>query len=85
MTKAHTHAEHVEHAYHHHHSPDASGIYVISPSGAVADPQTLVRAKARLGDMGFKVVMDRGVLNQAQRFAGTDAQRIGSFARALKQ
>ena len=85
MTKAHTHAEHVEQAHHHHDSPDASGIYVISPSGAVADSQTLVRAKARLSDMGFKVAMDRGVLNQAQRFAGTDTQRIASFTRALKQ
>ncbi|MEI7567990.1 MAG: LD-carboxypeptidase [Alcaligenaceae bacterium] len=85
MTKAHTHADHLEHAHHHHDSPDASGIYVISPSGAVADPQTLVRAKARLGEMGFKVAMDRGVLNQAQRFAGTDTQRIASFTRALKQ
>ena len=85
MTKAHTHAERVEQAHHHHDSPDASGIYVISPSGTVADPQTLVRAKARLSDMGFKVAMDRGVLNQAQRFAGTDTQRIASFTRALKQ
>jgi muramoyltetrapeptide carboxypeptidase len=38
-----------------------------------------------LSAQGFKVALDRGVLNQAQRFAGTDTQRLAAFARALKQ
>jgi muramoyltetrapeptide carboxypeptidase len=58
---------------------------VISPSGAVADPETLTRAKTRLKSLGFDVALDRGVLNQAQRFAGTDTQRLAAFSRALKQ
>ncbi len=46
---------HPDHVHDHHCRPDASGIYVISPSGAVADPETLTRAQARLGAQGFKV------------------------------
>lgn len=76
---------HPDHIHDHHCRPDASGIYVISPSGAVADPETLTRAHARLSAQGFKVALDRGVLNQAQRFAGTDTQRLAAFTRALKQ
>ena len=86
-TDHHAHAPHghPDHLHDHHCQPDASGIYVISPSGAVADPETLTRAQARLRDQGFKVALDRGVLNQAQRFAGTDTQRLAAFTRALKQ
>ena len=76
---------HPDHVHDYHCRPDASGIYVISPSGAVADPETLARAQARLSRMGFKVALDRGVLNQEQRFAGTDTQRLVAFTRALKQ
>jgi muramoyltetrapeptide carboxypeptidase len=76
---------HPDHVHDYHCRPDASGIYVISPSGAVADPETLARAQARLSGMGFKVALDRGVLNQEQRFAGTDTQRLAAFTRALKQ
>lgn len=65
--------------------PDASGIYIISPSSAVADPQTLERATARLVSMGFKVAIDRSALARHQRFAGTDLQRISAFSRAIKQ
>ena len=76
---------HPDHVHDHHCRPDASGIYVISPSGAVADSETLTRAQARLSAQGFKVALDRGVLNQEQRFAGTDTQRLAAFTRALKQ
>lgn len=85
MIKANLPHGHAEHVHDQHCKPDASGIYVISPSGAVADPETLTRAGARLTALGFKVALDRGVLHQAQRFAGTEAQRLASFARALKQ
>ena len=85
MTKVNAPHGHPEHVHDHHCRPDARGIYVISPSGAVADPETLTRAQTRLSSMGFKVALDRGVLNQAQRFAGTDTQRLAAFTRALKQ
>ena len=77
--------QHAPHSHDAHCAPAASGIYVISPSSAVADPTALERAKSRLTLMGFKVVFDRGVLNVEQRFAGTDAQRLAGFSRALKQ
>lgn len=65
--------------------PDASGIYIISPSSAVADPKSLDRAQARLTKMGFKVAIDRTALARHQRFAGTDVQRLAAFSRAIKQ
>ncbi|HBI82741.1 LD-carboxypeptidase [Orrella sp. NBD-18] len=65
--------------------PDASGIYIISPSSAVADPTALDRAQSRLSKMGFKVAIDRTALSRHQRFAGTDVQRLAAFSRAIKQ
>ena len=85
MTKTNASHGHSENMPDHYNRPNARGIYVISPSGAVADPETLTRAQVRLNSMGFKVALDRGVLNQAQRFAGTDTQRLAAFTRALKQ
>ena len=65
--------------------PDASGIYIFSPSSAVADPIALERATAQLTKMGFKVAIDRTALARHQRFAGTDTQRLAAFSRAIKQ
>jgi len=65
--------------------PDARGIYIFSPSSAVADPLTLERATAQLSSMGFKVAVDRTALARHQRFAGTDSQRLAAFERAIKQ
>lgn len=65
--------------------PDHQGIYIISPSSAVADAKVLTRGVKRLEKMGFKVALDRTVLAQEQRFAGTDAQRLAAFGRAMKQ
>ena len=65
--------------------PDASGIYIFSPSSAVADPQALERATTQLNTMGFKVAIDRTALARHQRFAGTDTQRLAAFSRAIKQ
>lgn len=64
---------------------DAKGIYIMSPSSAVADTKTLTRGVKRLEKMGFKVALDRSVLAREQRFAGTDAQRLSAFTRAIKQ
>jgi muramoyltetrapeptide carboxypeptidase len=64
---------------------DYKGIYIVSPSSAVADAKVLTKGVQRLEKMGFKVALDRNVLACAQRFAGTDAQRLAGFDRAIKQ
>jgi len=61
------------------------GIYLISPSGAVLHPEALALARQRLAALGFSTTMDRCALAVDQRFAGSDAQRLGGIARALKQ
>lgn len=70
-------------AHAHHASPQ--GIYLISPSGAVADPTAVERARERLGELGFKTALDRTALAVHERFAGTDKQRLAGIERALKQ
>ena len=60
------------------------GIYLISPSSA-ADAQAVARGRERLSELGFASTLDRTALAVDQRFAGTDAQRAASVARALKQ
>lgn len=64
---------------------DAKGIYIISPSSAVADAKVLTKGVKRLEKMGFKVALDRNVAARMQRFAGTDMQRLAAFERAVKQ
>src|SRR5690606_15378041 len=61
----------------HAHGPHArpAGIYLISPSGAVRDPETVHLARQRLRDMGYRVTIDRTALAVHERFAGTDRQR----------
>lgn len=66
-----------------HARPD--GIYLISPSGAVTDPQALERGCKRLRKLGFKTTVDRSALAVHERFAGTDRQRLAAINRALKQ
>ena len=70
-------------AHVHHESP--KGIYLISPSGAVADPASVERARERLGELGFKTALDRTALAVHERFAGTDTQRLAAINRSLKQ
>ncbi|HEY9460930.1 MAG TPA: LD-carboxypeptidase [Paralcaligenes sp.] len=65
--------------------PSATGIYLISPSGAVPDPKILDLAQARLAKLGFKTAVDRAALAVHERFAGTDKQRLAGVARAIKQ
>jgi muramoyltetrapeptide carboxypeptidase len=64
---------------------DHKGIYIVSPSGAVAEEKVLTKGVQRLEKMGFKVALDRNVLACSQRFAGTDTQRLAAFSRAIKQ
>jgi len=61
------------------------GIYLISPSGAVADPEAIVRARERLARLGFSTALDRCALAVHERFAGTDRQRLAGISRALRQ
>lgn len=61
------------------------GVYIISPSSAEQDPQALDRAVQALGERGFPAKLDRTAQAVHQRFAGTDAQRLASFSRAIKQ
>src|SRR5690606_36588461 len=65
--------------------PDPRGIYLISPSGAVADPSTIEVACQRLGELGFATAVDPAALLVHERFAGTDEQRLEGIQRALKQ
>ena len=69
----------------HAHRASPKGIYLISPSGAVADPAAVELARKRLAELGFKTTVDRTALAVHERFAGTDDQRIAGITRALKQ
>lgn len=70
---------------HHHHHEAPSGIYLISPSGAVPDPAVLDLSVQRLKAMGYRVTVDRTARAVHERFAGTDKQRLAGIQRALKQ
>lgn len=63
----------------------ASGIYLISPSSAVRDPETVALAQERLTQEGFKTAVDRAALAVHQRFAGTEKQRLAGLNRAIAQ
>ena len=70
----------------HAHQPVANnGIYVIAPSGAIAQPQQIELAGANLKNLSWRVKVDSQVSQVHQRFAGTDAARLKGIARALKQ
>lgn len=56
----------------------------MSPSGVVTDPETIERARVNLKAQGFASAVDRTALARDQRFAGTDAQRLAAFTRAIK-
>lgn len=62
-----------------------SGIYLISPSGAVNQAHSLSRACDRLQAMGFTTAVDPDALAVFQRFAGTDEQRLAAIQRSAHQ
>jgi len=64
---------------------NGDGIYLISPSSAVADPAPLARACERLQALGFATTVDASALAVEQRFAGTDEARLATIARSLTQ
>ncbi|HEY0297395.1 MAG TPA: LD-carboxypeptidase, partial [Bordetella sp.] len=63
-----------------HSAPAAGGIYLISPSSAVHNPESLDLACQRLAAEGFKTRVDRAARAVHQRFAGTDKQRLAGLA-----
>ncbi|NYT57621.1 LD-carboxypeptidase [Alcaligenaceae bacterium] len=86
MTQSHHEHDHDhDHEHHAHQHKTPGGIYLISPSGAVADPAVLDLARQRLADLGFKTAIDRTALAVHERFAGTDKQRLAAITRSLKQ
>jgi muramoyltetrapeptide carboxypeptidase len=60
-------------------------IYLISPSGAVADVARARHAASILNQLGHPTRFDPAALRRTQRFAGSDDQRAGAFARAAEQ
>ena len=59
--------------------------YLISPSSAVSPGAPVERALANLRRAGFAPELDRCALKRRQRFAGSDDERAGAFARAAAQ
>jgi len=60
-------------------------VYLISPSGAVADIERARSAADLLAACGHPNRFDRAALRRAQRFAGSDEARAGAFDRAAAQ
>ena len=88
MSTTHEHDHEHEHEHDHPHTHvhrDVRGIYLFSPSSAVADPASVDLARERLRALGFRSTVDRTALAVHQRFAGTDAQRLAAVQRALRQ
>lgn len=57
---------------------------LVSPAGAVQEPQRLDVAKAHLQALGFRVQAGAQVAARVQRFAGTDAQRLRAIHDAAR-
>jgi muramoyltetrapeptide carboxypeptidase len=66
-------------------SEPRSTVYLISPSGALAPDAPVAQAISNLRRAGFDAVLDRAALRRRQRFAGSDDDRAGAFARAAAQ
>ncbi|MGE0072031.1 MAG: LD-carboxypeptidase [Thiomonas sp.] len=57
---------------------------LVSPSGAVQEPQRVELAVAQLQALGFEVQARAQVFARVQRFAGTDAQRLRALHDAAR-
>lgn len=68
-------------------SPSTPGpaVYLISPSGAVADAERARAASAVLEACGHPNRFDPAALRRSQRFAGPDSARADAFVRAAAQ
>lgn len=60
-------------------------VYLVSLSGAVRDASAIEQACTHLHALGFPTTVDIDALEQHQRFAGTDNQRLRAIERALRQ
>lgn len=60
------------------------GLYLLSPSGALPQPERLYVAKRKLNSLGFAVKVDKAADGQFSRFSATDEERVKAFARAAK-
>ena len=60
------------------------GLYLISPSGYLAEPERLYIAKRKLNSLGFNVKIDKAADGQFSRFAAPDEERVKAFNRAAK-
>lgn len=60
-------------------------IYVVSPSSAIQDVKLLQKGVERLEKAGFLCKVDSHASAVSTRFAGTDAQRLAAFNRAIRQ
>ena len=59
------------------------GIGIVAPSGYVADPATLDRAAEYFERRGHRAIVDPAARLRAQRFAGSDAERLSSLHRVV--
>jgi muramoyltetrapeptide carboxypeptidase len=59
-------------------------IYILSPSGVIRDKASLHRALVYLEGRGYTVMLDPQVLDQSQRFAGSDQSRLNAITRATE-
>ncbi len=57
---------------------------IVSPSGAVPEPQRVQIAARHLEELGFRVRIDPAALLREQRFAGSDARRVQALHRAAR-
>ncbi len=57
---------------------------LLSPAGAVQEPERLERAVSHLRALGFSVAVDARALRRFERFAGTDTQRLQALHAAAR-
>lgn len=60
-------------------------IHIYAPSGAVPQAASLDRARRRLSQWGYTVVLDPAVKLRHQRFAGTDEERLAAVHRVAHE
>jgi muramoyltetrapeptide carboxypeptidase len=60
-------------------------LVIFSPSGVVPEPARVRRAAKRLKHHGFEVSLDQAALARAQRFAGSDEERLQAVHRVAEQ
>src|SRR3954465_4547131 len=61
--------------------PRVVGVY--APAGYVPNPAALERARERLASPGYPVKIDPSCHARAQRFAGSDDERLGAVMRMV--